>query len=93
MKIKLTQALVNKYQIPPDLDDSQQELVDEGRTGLYLLVTKSGMKTFFLRYRLPHTKHVKLGRMVQRYVAINPDHLTVAIDMLPNGAADAQSRV
>jgi len=62
MKIKLTQALVNKYTIPPDLDVKQQELVDEGRTGLYLLVTKSGMKTFFLRYRSNKTTHVKLGR-------------------------------
>jgi integrase len=71
MKIKLTQALVNKYEIPPDLNVKQQELVDEGgaggsRTGLYMLVTKSGMKTFYLRYRSAQngnkTTHVKLGR-------------------------------
>ncbi len=67
MKIKLTQALVNKYEMPPDLNLKQQELVDlDGRTGLYLLVTKSGMKTFYLRYRSAKkgnkTTHVKLGR-------------------------------
>jgi integrase len=66
MKIKLTQALVNKYQIPPDLNVKQQELVDEGGTGLYLLVTKTGMKTYYLRYRSAQngnkTTHVKLGR-------------------------------
>ena len=66
MKIKLTQALVNKYEIPSDLDVKQQELVDEGGTGLYMLVTKSGMKTFYLRYRSAQngnkTTHVKLGR-------------------------------
>jgi integrase len=66
MKIKLTQALVNKYQIPADLNVKQQELVDEGATGLYLLVTKSGMKTFYLRYRSVQkgnkTAHIKLGR-------------------------------
>jgi integrase len=66
MKIKLTQALVNKYTIPPDLSVKQQELVDEGGTGLYMLVTKSGMKTFYLRYRSAQngnkTTHVKLGR-------------------------------
>jgi integrase len=66
MKIKLTQALVNKYQIPADLNVKQQELVDEGGTGLYMLVTKSGMKTFYLRYRSAEkgnkTTHVKLGR-------------------------------
>jgi integrase len=66
MKIKLTQALVNKYTILPDLNVKQQELVDEGGTGLYLLVTKSGMKTFYLRYRSAQkgnkTTHVKLGR-------------------------------
>ena len=66
MKIKLTQALVNKYQIPADLNLKQQELVDEGATGLYLLVTRSGMKTFYLRYRSAQngnkTTHVKLGR-------------------------------
>ena len=68
MKIKLTQALVNKYQMPADLNVKQQELVDEGGTGLYLLVTKSGMKTFYLRYRSTQngnkTTHVKLGRDV-----------------------------
>jgi len=66
MLIKLTQALANKYQIPADLDVKQQELVDEGGTGLYLLVTKSGMKTFYLRYRSAQngnkTTHMKLGR-------------------------------
>jgi hypothetical protein len=71
MKIKLTQALVNKYTMPRDLNVKQQELVDEGgaggsRTGLYLLVLKSGMKTFYLRYRSAEkgnkTTHVKLGR-------------------------------
>ena len=66
MKIKLTQALVNKYEIPSDLDVKQQELVDEGETGLYMLVTKSGMKTFYLRYRSAKkgnkTTHIKLGR-------------------------------
>jgi len=66
MKIKLTQALVNKYQIPPDLDVKQQELVDEGGTGLYLLVLNSGMKTYYLRYRSAlngnKTTHIKLGR-------------------------------
>ncbi len=66
MKIKLTQALVNKYAIPPELNVKQQELVDEGGTGLYMLVTKSGMKTFYLRYRSAQkgnkTTHVKLGR-------------------------------
>lgn len=66
MKMKLTQALVNKYQIPADLSIKQQELVDEGATGIYLLVTKSGMKTFYLRYRSAQngnkTTHVKLGR-------------------------------
>jgi hypothetical protein len=68
MKIKLTQALVNKYAIPPDLNVKQQELVDEGGTGLYLLVTKSGMKTYFLRYRdhqnNNRTTHVKLNRAI-----------------------------
>jgi integrase len=66
MKMKLTQALVNKYQIPADLNVKQQELVDEGGTGLYLLVTRSGMKTFYLRYRSAQkgnkTAHIKLGR-------------------------------
>jgi integrase len=66
MKIKLTQALVNKYAIPPDLNVKQQELVDEGGTGLYMLVTKAGMKTFYLRYRSAQkgnkTAHIKLGR-------------------------------
>jgi len=72
MKMKLTQALVNKYQIPADLNVKQQELVDDGggtgggRTGLYLLVLKSGMKTYYLRYRSIQkgnkTTHIKLGR-------------------------------
>lgn len=66
MKTKLTQALVNKYQIPDDVQVKQQELVDEGGTGLYLLVAKSGMKTFYLRYRSAQkgnrTAHIKLGR-------------------------------
>jgi integrase len=66
VKFRLTQALVNKYQIPADLNVKQQELVDEGATGLYLLVTKSGMKTFYLRYRSAQngnkTTHAKLGR-------------------------------
>jgi hypothetical protein len=66
MKIRLTQALANKYQIPAELNIKQQELVDEGATGLYLLVTKSGMKTFYLRYRSAQngnkTTHAKLGR-------------------------------
>ena len=66
MLIKLTQALTNKYVIPPDLDVKQQELVDEGGTGLYMLVTKSGTKTYYLRYRSAQngnkTTHVKLGR-------------------------------
>ena len=66
MIIKLTQTLVNNYQIPAELNVKQQELVDEGRTGLYLLVTKSGMKTFYLRYRSAQkgnkTVHIKLGR-------------------------------
>ena len=66
MKMKLTQALVNKYQIPVDINVKQQELVDEGGTGIYLLVTRSGMKTFYLRYRSAlngnKTTHIKLGR-------------------------------
>jgi hypothetical protein len=66
MKMKLTQGLVNKYQIPADLNVNQQELIDEGGTGIYMLVTKSGMKTFYLRYRSAQngnkTTHVKLGR-------------------------------
>ena len=66
MKIKLSQALANKYLIHADLNIKQQELVDEGGTGLYLLVTKSGMKTYYLRYRSVQkgnkTAHIKLGR-------------------------------
>ena len=57
---------MNKYLIPEDLNVKQQELVDEGGTGLYILVTKSGMKTYYLRYRSAQngnkSTHVKLGR-------------------------------
>jgi integrase len=64
--MKLSQALTNKYQVPADLNLKQQELVDEGGTGLYLLVTKNGMKTYYLRYRSAQngnkTTHIKLGR-------------------------------
>ena len=66
MKKKLTQSLVNNYKIPEHLTVRQQELVDEGGTGLYMLVTLSGSKTFYLRYRSAEngnkTTHVKLGR-------------------------------
>lgn len=66
MKIKLTQSIVNGYKIPETLSVRKQELVDEGGTGLYLLVTQSGSKTYFLRYRSAEngnkTTHVKLGR-------------------------------
>ena len=66
MKIKLTQSIVNSYKIPENLNVRKQELVDEGGTGLYLLVTQSGSKTFFLRYRSVKngnkTTHVKLDR-------------------------------
>ena len=68
MKIKLTQAIVNKYVIPSDKNIKQQELVDEGSTGLYLLVARTGAKTFYLRYRDSSngnkTTHVKLGRAI-----------------------------
>jgi len=66
MKIKLIQSLVNNYKIPTDIKARQQELVDEGGTGLYLLVTKGGSKTFYQRYRSAangnKTTHIKLGR-------------------------------
>jgi len=66
MKIRLTQHIANTYEIPSHINVRQQELVDEGGTGLYMLVTQSGSKTFYLRYRSAEngnkTTHVKLGR-------------------------------
>ncbi|RDH82471.1 MAG: integrase [endosymbiont of Galathealinum brachiosum] len=66
MKIKLTQSVVNNYQIPDHITARQLELVDDGGTGLYLLVTQTGFKTFYLRYRSSanggKSTHVKLGR-------------------------------
>ena len=66
MIAKLTQSLVNSYKIPEHLKVRKQELVDEGRTGLYLDVTHTGSKTFNFRYRSAEngnkTTHVKVGR-------------------------------
>ena len=63
MVIHLTQSLVDSYKLPEN-SPKQVELVDDGRSGLYLLVTKSGSKSFFIRYRGPEsnvTAHKKLG--------------------------------
>ena len=66
MKIKLSQAIVNGYKVPENLNVRKQELVDDAGTGLYLMVTRSGAKTYYLRYRSAEngnkTTHVKLGR-------------------------------
>jgi len=62
MIVKLTEKLVQNHKVAEGV--RQQELVDSGRTGLYLLCTKAGAKTFYLRYRSPEnnkTRHVKLG--------------------------------
>lgn len=65
MKTKLTQSLVNSYKIPENVTARKQELVDEGGTGLFLNVSYTGVKTFFLRYRSAQngnkTTYVKLG--------------------------------
>jgi integrase len=63
MIVKLTQSLVDSYVLPENTTHDR-ELVHEGRLGLYLLVSKSGNKTFFIRYRSPvsgKTSHKKLG--------------------------------
>lgn len=81
MKIKLTQSLVNSYKVPEDKNVRQQELVDEGGTGLYLLVTKAGSKTFYLRYRSTEngnkTTHLKLGRATDITLAQARDKVKV----------------
>jgi len=72
MKIKLTQSLINTYKIPQEIKARQQELVDQGGTGLYLLVTKGGSKTFYLRYKSPitgKTTHKKLDRATDTTLA------------------------
>jgi len=66
MKIKLSQAIVNGYKIPDNVTARKQELVDEGGTGLYLNVSHTGSKTFYMRYRSSEngnkSTHIKLGR-------------------------------
>lgn len=63
MLIKLTQSLVDSYSLPEN-STKQLELVHEGRSGLYLLISNTGNKTFYARYRHPEsgkTTHKKLG--------------------------------
>jgi len=96
MKIKLTQAIVNSYKIPSDVNVRQQELVDEGGTGLYMLVTQTGMKTFYMRYRSAEngnkTTHVKLGRASDITLSQARDKVTQLRAEIANGS-DPQSKV
>ena len=60
----LTDAREKSHRCPDD--KRQEELVDSARTGLYLLSTKTGSKTYMLRYKSPVTKksaHIKIGRI------------------------------
>jgi len=63
--VKLTQELINNELVCPD-GQRKIELVDEGRTGLYLLITASsqGVGTYYLRYKNNQSKtcHQKIAR-------------------------------
>ena len=54
---RLTPASVRK--LKPSRKE-RREIPDAGSPGLYLLVQPSGTKTWAMRYRSPHGKHVKL---------------------------------
>ena len=60
----LTEAKVKAHRCPDG--KKQEELVDASRTGLYLLTTKNGSKTYMLRFKSPvtgKTAHIKIGRV------------------------------
>ena len=50
MIVKLTQTLVDSYSLPEN-STKQLELVHVGRSGLYLLISNTGNKVFYARYR------------------------------------------
>jgi hypothetical protein len=59
----LTEARVKAHRCPES--KRQDELVDAARTGLYLLTTQLGSKTYMLRFKSPATSktaHIKIGR-------------------------------
>jgi integrase len=60
----LTEAKVKHRKCPEG--KRQDELVDASRTGLYLLTTKTGSKSYMLRFKSPQsgkTTHIKIGRV------------------------------
>ena len=73
----LTESRVKAHQC--SADKKQEELVDSSRTGLYLITTRAGAKTYMLRYRSPEsnkTAHVKLGRVGDITLAEARDKVT-----------------
>lgn len=60
MIVNLSQNFVDNQLVCPDGKKSI-EFVDSQRTGLYIKVTSSGNSTFYFRYKISVTKHVKLG--------------------------------
>jgi integrase len=74
---QLTEARVKAHRCPDG--KRQEELVDASRTGLYLLTTAAGSKTYMLRYRSPETNktaHVKVGRVDDTALAQARDKVT-----------------
>ena len=60
----LTEARVKSHTCPDG--ERQDELVDSARTGLYLLTTRNGSKTYMFRFKNPptgKTAHLKIGRV------------------------------
>ena len=60
----LTEARVKIHKCPDG--KRQEELVDSSRSGLYLLTTKTGSKSYMIRFKSPVTKksaHIKIGRI------------------------------
>jgi integrase len=60
----LTEAKIQSHKCPEG--KRQDELVDDSRTGLYLLTTQNGSKAYMLRFKSPLSKktgHIKVGRI------------------------------
>ena len=64
MIVNLTQHYIDhELSCPPDMPKA--EMVDSLRSGMYILITRSGSSSFMFRYRSPidgKTKHIKLAR-------------------------------
>ena len=63
--VKLTQELIDSGELQCPPTKLRTEFCDSTQPGLYLLVSKGNVKSYFLRFKSPdtgRTTHIKLGR-------------------------------